>query len=608
MAARETQGTNIEPGLVQRVVAGIRYAVSGVTPESWFGPAQPLAPQAQEKTEGRAFDYPVGFNLRTTPRGEEAVSFAQLRGLADGYDLLRLVIETRKDQIESFDWEIVPADAKAAPGAQKAEIKAATDFLQRPDKEHMWPQWLRMLLEEMFVLDAMCVYPRATRGGQLYGLEIVDGSTIKRVLDDTGRTPLPPDPAYQQILKGIPAGDYTSETLVYMMRNPRISRIYGYGPVEQIITTVNIALRRQMTQLAAYTEGNIPEAIAQVPAAWTAKQIMDFQTWWDSALEGNLSAKRRMVFVPNLDGIKFTKEQVLKDEMDEWLARIVCFCFSVSPSALIKMVNRASGEQMADTAKEEGLMPLLRFLEAFFTQLVQRNLGFPGLRFAWKIVNRVAPEQQAEIHGIYVDKQVLTPDEVREDLGRVPMTPEERAAAFPPPPAPVLPGDETEDGPGETKGPKGATKPGQSATEADTGETAAEKMLGEALHMLTPERQAEVFSKVAAETAQRMSAQFGASREELLKLQTLYSPNDIAKAIVDATEPGRAAEAAGVQHTRDLLTKTVDKLDPERLAKVITEAAASQAPRVVEVRPEIAVDVGDTVIHMPVQRGQGKGS
>jgi PAS domain-containing protein len=93
------------------------------------------------------------------------------------------------------------------------------------------------------------------------------------VLDVTGRTPLPPDPAYQQILKGIPAVDYTADDLVYMVRNPRVWKIYGYSPVEQVITTVNIALRRQVSQLAFYTEGNVPEALGQVPDTWTPKQI-----------------------------------------------------------------------------------------------------------------------------------------------------------------------------------------------------------------------------------------------------------------------------------------------------------------------------------------------
>lgn len=46
---------------------------------------------------GRQWDYLSGYNLSTNPRGYAPVSFATLRGLADGYDLLRLVIETRKD-------------------------------------------------------------------------------------------------------------------------------------------------------------------------------------------------------------------------------------------------------------------------------------------------------------------------------------------------------------------------------------------------------------------------------------------------------------------------------------------------------------------------------
>lgn len=443
MAAREQSGTNIDQSLIQRVVAGVRYAVSGVTPTNWFGPAQPLAPQAQEQAEGRAFDYPVGFNLRITPRGEEAISFAALRGLADGYDLMRLVIETRKDQIESFDWEIMPATKDQSADGLKGAIKQVTDFLQRPDKEHNWPQWLRMLIEELLVIDTMCVYPRETRGGELYGFELIDGGTIKRVLDATGRTPLPPDPAYQQILKGIPAADYSSDALVYMMRNPRVSRIYGYSPVEQVVTTVNIALRRQMSQLAFYTEGNVPEALAQVPPTWTQKQIAEFQLWWDSIMEGNQAAKRKMRFIPSLDNIVFPKNAVLKDEMDEWLARIVCFAFSISPSALIKQVNRASGEQMADTAKEEGLMPLLRFLEAFITYLIQKYLKQPELRFSFKVVNRVAPEQQANIHKVYIDTEVMTADEVREDLGMDAMTPEQREEAWPTPPPPGMNPDGT---------------------------------------------------------------------------------------------------------------------------------------------------------------------
>ena len=84
--------TPLPPHFVQRAVEGLRYIISGVTPETWFGPLQPLPPQAPPETGGRQLDYPFGYNLAVTPRTDEPISFAQLRSLADGYDLLRTVI------------------------------------------------------------------------------------------------------------------------------------------------------------------------------------------------------------------------------------------------------------------------------------------------------------------------------------------------------------------------------------------------------------------------------------------------------------------------------------------------------------------------------------
>ena len=115
-----------------------------------------------------------------------------------------------------------------------------------------------MVLEDLFVLDALALYVRRTVGGTLYAIEPIDGATIKRVLDDHGRTPMPPATAYQQVLKGMPAVDYTRDELIYLPRNPRTHKIYGYSPVEQIVMTVNIALRRALHQLQFYTDGQHP--------------------------------------------------------------------------------------------------------------------------------------------------------------------------------------------------------------------------------------------------------------------------------------------------------------------------------------------------------------
>ena len=131
----------------------------------------------------------------------------------------------------------------------------------------------------------------------------------------------------------MPAVDYTSDELIYAPRNPRPHKVYGYSPVEQILMTVNIGLRRQVSQLNYFTEGNTPEALIGVPEQWTPDQIRQFQEYWDALLEGNLAARRHTRFVPG--GLKYQpiRDVPLKDEFDEWLARVVCFAFSAKRSA-----------------------------------------------------------------------------------------------------------------------------------------------------------------------------------------------------------------------------------------------------------------------------------
>lgn len=434
MARREDSGSNIEPGVVARVAAGIRYAFTGRGPD-WFGPQQPQQAQAPDSVAGRRFDFPVGFNLRSQPRQDEGITFGQLRALADNYDLLRLVIETRKDQLSKMRWAIKPRDAEKKPDDR---CKQAEEFFALPDREHGWDEWLRMLLEDLMVIDAPTIYPRKTKGGALYALEPMDGATIKRVLDNGGRTPLPPEAAYQQVLKGLPAVNYTREELIYRPRNLRTHKVYGLSPVEQVVMTVNIALRRQLHQLEYYRSGSVPDALAGVPADWQPDQIKQFQDYWDLLMEGDSAAKRRLKFVPGelAKNFKETKQPPLKDLYDEWLARVICFAFSIEPTPFIAQVNRATAETAREQSLAEGLAPLQNWIKGLVDYVLAAYMEMPDLEFAWAEEDAVDPLVQAQINVMYVNSGVLSVNEVRSGLGLEAI--EE--------PVPVEPVNETSDG------------------------------------------------------------------------------------------------------------------------------------------------------------------
>lgn len=412
----ERKDTPIEPSLIQRVSGAVKYAITGVKPDDWFSPNQPIAPVAQEQAVGRQYDYAVGQNVKITPRqgeGNNGVTYSELRLLADSHDITRLVIETKKDQISRQKWAIKYKDGRDGDG-RIDEIKR---FFYRPDKINTHKQWLRMIVEDLLVIDATAIYPRKNRGGGLYSLDLIDPATINRMIDSGGRTPMSPSPAYQQILKGVPAVDYTVDELLYSNRNRRTNKLYGFSPVEQIILTVNMALRRQGSQLEYFTSGTVPDAIMEVPADWTPDNIAQFQKYWDSILENNTAERRKARFVPS--GAKYTetKTQLLKDEFDEWLAKIVCFAFSISPQAITKTMNRASAEVSVDTAVEEGLSPWLEYIKDIHDEIIMEYFGFDDIEFVWEQERSIDPKVQAEIDQIYIASNVYDAKYVQKRMG-----------------------------------------------------------------------------------------------------------------------------------------------------------------------------------------------
>ena len=131
----------LPPSVFARLADATRYLITGVSPDTWFGPLQPLAPMAPPEVKGRQWDYPFGANLNYIPRAEDGVSFAELRGLADALPLLRAVIETRKDQIAAQSFAIRARNREDSPASSQA-IDQVTRFFARPDRRRSFADWL----------------------------------------------------------------------------------------------------------------------------------------------------------------------------------------------------------------------------------------------------------------------------------------------------------------------------------------------------------------------------------------------------------------------------------------------------------------------------------
>lgn len=396
----------------------VQYSLAFGQSNAMFSPGTPPAPTTAEPL--RLFDYNFGQNLQFTPRAYEPFGFAQLRAFAN-QELVRLAIETRKDQMERLSWQIKPSESRKRFHDSDDRVRRVARFFRKPDGHHDFATWLRLLIEDLLVLDAPTVEKRRNRKGELIGLDVVDGSTIKLLVDQNGRVPLAPVPAYQQVIKGRIWANLTTDDVIYAPRNLRPGHLYGLSPVEQIVVTINMALERQTSQLAWFTASNIPRAYATVPDTWTPDQIKEFQAYYDAMLAGNAAERQKVLWGPHGSTLQPIKAPPIKDEFDEWLARIVTYAFSLPPNAFVKHMNVGTAQDDTTRAQMEGLEPLKLWVKRTLDAVIQDDLGFYDLEFSWKDNREIDPVKQSEIDDKLVRMAARTINEVRADRGDEPV-------------------------------------------------------------------------------------------------------------------------------------------------------------------------------------------
>jgi len=405
------------PSSTQRsgFIARFQAAVAG-----WMSPGVPLQPQAPDGTVSRQYDYPVNYNYNIAPRSGMEIGFGELISLADSYDILRIVIERRKDQIVTQTWDIQSREGKEnkKEDADIDEIKAKLRF---PDNEHDWTTWLRAVLEQLYVIDAVSIEPVYRGDGKVFGLYGIHGATIQLKIDEQGRTPAPPSVAYQQIVKGLVATDFTTDELIYKPWNLRFSRVFGFSKVEQILMTINIGLRREMRQLLEFTAGTLPSALMETPQGWTPSQIREYNEYFTSRFANNLQRRAELTFVPYGSKPMPLKGDPLKGEFDEWLVRITCFAFGVSPTGFVRDSNKATADSARQQALQEGAGSDMMYVKSLMDMILVKAFKRSDLEFVWSGENQVNPLEQAELETAYIKVGVYSVDEVRKSKGLDPI-------------------------------------------------------------------------------------------------------------------------------------------------------------------------------------------
>ena len=436
-----------------------------------LGPAYPLGILPLDpvnpgtgRADPRKWQYEVAWNLDLQGR---LAQWNILSSAAVQIDIFSRAIAIRTADVTkmSASWQVSPdavntimadnniTSSEAAKIARKlniAKIDELNEFWENPYPmmDESWESWITEFLWQRLVYDGVPVHPHYTLGGKLIGFDIIEASTIKRLLDDDGAPPRPPNPAFQQILFGFPRGEFLAspdkdgqfylggeyriqdrDQLSYFVVNKRTNSPYGISPVEMALQIGNVYVERLKWLQAEYAYGTTARGYIESSTSEMSQQ--SFAEWnriLNGWFEGQTNNRQQMTVLP--DGFKsptFTPQmdEKFKSDFDEMLIKRTAGFFGITPSqfGVIPRAGLGGGKGASEGAADEtetvSSKPQNRQIEAAINSLARRYQGATRA-VTFTLTDDEGSEDRLEAaksHQVYFSIGALTANDMRKDLG-----------------------------------------------------------------------------------------------------------------------------------------------------------------------------------------------
>ena len=457
-----------------------------------FSPFEPILPNPIDIPEPpsgrprpRRWQFPVGWNLPVGQPGTEGVKLANfqvLRDLADLGSIPRQAVEICKQDQLDLDWDIVPTpDAEKAMQGNPAKRK---DFESR--KAELWSwlmweidpgmytnfyQWLNAALEDLIVIDALAIHILPSVGkrsgplnSSVAGLELIDGASIRPILNTYGGRPRPPEVAWQQFQWGVPRVDlmdilnlgpdatiedlkelnpimeqltttvdeWTGDQLIYLMQNQRTNNPYGFGPVERCLLPISIMQARQTWQWEYFRSGSLPQVFMDPgDAIATPEEARELQEAINM-LGGDLASRHQVIVTPPGAKTSDMKTIDLTDNFDTLMVSEIGMSFGLQledfgMTPKIAALNssataRADTKGGQDKTTRRSTIPRARVIERMFTRLLQVQFGCTDMMFSSGITETGESEDDLATRWTgFLKSSLVSIDETRIALGMDPL-------------------------------------------------------------------------------------------------------------------------------------------------------------------------------------------
>ncbi len=341
-------------------------------------------------------------------------------------------IKLVRDTVSGLEYDLRPKkeDDKFDDPLQLA-ADVVRSVLDNPSvREDDLQSWIAPLVEDLLVFDAAVweyvENPMWVNGNDLLGLEPVPSYTISEVINWQGD---PAKPRWAQV--SLNRGEvitFLDGEIEYLMQRKRTYSPFGLSPLETAAEIMDgwlgVSTYQRETASNAY-----PAFMLYLGDQADEDTKTRFRAYWENELKGrgtpgffgNMGTQK-----PESLNLKPVSDEGLYLKYQETLVRILAICFNLRPQdfGLERDVNRSTAEVSAEASLREGCKPVATLFERKFNQRllpkiarIANNPDILKLHFVWANLTVADEKKAADVDAIYLDRDVVTIDEVRAKKG-----------------------------------------------------------------------------------------------------------------------------------------------------------------------------------------------
>lgn len=336
----------------------------------------------------------------------------------------RRAINRVKGTVAGLKWEVVPKKNVKLSSEIQRQIDVVTMCFSKPNQDDSFRTLVEQVGEDILVcgtgaieqeIGAMEIRPLWLWPVDALSIQLYPGwsgeKNEARYFQTVG---------YANVggVQGIPL---RNDQLIYIRKDPNTENPFGLGCLEVAFNSINRLLAT--ADYAGNVAGNAQPANMLQFVNMDKPTLDAFREWWRNEIEGEgqtpIIGGDEAVVHP----LRGATDDALYLKYQEFLLREIATAFEISPQnlGLESHDNRATAEVAEDRDWQSAIVPLATNIAAYLNrEAIEGRLGFSQIEFRWLGLERDDEEMLADIHGTYFDNNVLTPNEIREKLGRPP--------------------------------------------------------------------------------------------------------------------------------------------------------------------------------------------